>query len=134
MRPAIFDFTLALSLSVGLLGAAHASERTYRWIDAQGRVHYSDVKSEKGEPVEIRPGSRITNLPKHSPANAASQQLECQRRKDQLALYNSASDVSETDSLGNTRTYTAEERAKLIEKAQQQQQAACGQTGLDTDG
>lgn len=126
MRVSLSGSVLALLTVLLWSGAAAAGDRTYRWTDAQGRVHYSDVRNEKGEPVEVKPGRGIDKAPKDSPAAVAARQVECQRRKDQVLVYNSSAQISETDSLGNTRTYTPEERQKLIDRAQQQVLEACG--------
>ncbi|MDO9452287.1 MAG: DUF4124 domain-containing protein [Stagnimonas sp.] len=131
MRPVLCHLALAASLAFAGLQAAHAGERTYRWVDEKGRVHYSDVKSEKGQQVEVKPGSGVSETPKDSPATLAARQLDCQRKKDQVSVYNSSSKISETDNLGNTRTYSDEERQKLIDRAQQQAQTACSQPGAD---
>lgn len=131
MRSAIRSAVLAASLGVLLQPAASAGERTYRWTDEKGRVHYSDVKNEKGKLVEVKPGSGVSDTPKDSAATIATRQLECQRKRDQVSIYNSSAQISETDSLGNIRTYTAEERQQLIDRAQQAVQAACSQPGVN---
>ena len=129
MAPILPRFVMALSLGLAMQ-AAVAGDRTYRWTDAQGRVHYSDVKNDKSVPVQIKPSGGVAATPKDSAATLAARQLECQRRKDQLTLYNNSADISETDNLGNTRSYTAEERNKLIERAREQAKTACSQPGL----
>ena len=131
MRPVICHLTLAVSLAFVGLHAAHAGERTYRWVDEKGRVHYSDVKSEKGQQVEVKPGSGVSETPKDSPATLAARQLDCQRKKDQVSIYNTSAAINETDSLGNTRTYSAAERQTLIDRAQQQAQTACSLPGAN---
>lgn len=130
MRPALRPAVLAALLGLLLAQAAGAGERTYRWTDEKGRVHYSDVKNAKSQQVEIKPGSGVSDAPKESAASQASRQLECQRKRDQVAIYNSSAQISETDNLGNTRTYSPEERQQLIDRAQQAVQAACSQPGL----
>ncbi len=129
MRPTMF----VVSLACLWLTAAHAGEKTYRWSDAQGRVHYSDVKSEQhGEQVQIKPGSSIQSTRKDSPATIAARQLECQRRKDQVAIYSSSAEITETDNLGNSHSYSAAERLQLLERTQNQMQEACAQPGAKT--
>ncbi|MES2683373.1 MAG: DUF4124 domain-containing protein [Pseudomonadota bacterium] len=130
MRPHLHPAVIAALLSVLSLTVAEAGERTYRWTDDKGRVHYSDVKSAQGEQVQVKPGGRIAPTPKISSDLVALRQQECQRRKDQVELYNSSAEINETDSLGNSRTFSMEERRQLIERAQQQAAAACSQPGL----
>lgn len=122
---------LAALLGCLLLSAAEAAGgKTYRWIDQKGRVHYSDVKAEKNsEQIQIRPGSSITAAPKDTLETIASRQLECQRRKDQLAVYSSSAEITETNALGKSRAYTATERQQLLERTQTQADEACSQSG-----
>ena len=115
-----------LSVVLGLLlSTAQAGEHTYRWTDANGRVHYSDVKNPNSEQVQVKPGQAVSATPKAVTEAAAARQLDCQRKRDQLAAYSKSSDINETDSLGNTRTFTAAERQALIDRTQQQVQLAC---------
>lgn len=109
--------------SLLLLSSAQAGGKTYRWVDERGRVHYGDIAVPSAEQVDIKPGSGITASP--GEVTAASMALECQRRKDQLASYNSAQEITETDALGKTRSYTAAERVQLLNRVQQQVQEAC---------
>lgn len=117
---------LMLSAVLGLLwGTAQAGERTYRWVDASGRVHYGDVKTANSEQVQVKPGQAVSATPKAVTEAAAARQLDCKRKQDQLAAYSNSSEINETDSLGNTRTFTAAERQALIERTKQQVQFAC---------
>lgn len=120
---------LTVLLTCLLLPAAQAGEKTYRWRDSLGRVHYSDVKSHKGEQVQIRPGSGIATAPKVSPAMLAERQQDCQRKRDQLAAYSSSAEITETDGLGKSRSYTAAERQQLIARIRVQVEEACGPLG-----
>lgn len=125
---------LMLSVVLGLLGStAQAGERTYRWVDASGRVHYGDVKTPNSEQVQVKPGQAVSATPKAVTEAAAARQLDCQRKRDQLAAYSNSSDINETDSLGNTRSYTAAERQALIERTKQQVQFACEPPAIAAD-
>jgi len=130
MRSVLRSAVLAATLGLLTTQAAMAGERTYRWTDDKGRVHYSDVRNEKSKQVEVKPGSGVSDTPKESAATIASRQLDCQRKRDQVSIYNSSAQISETDNLGNSRTYSAEERQLLIDRAQQAAQAACSQPGV----
>ncbi|MES2885695.1 MAG: DUF4124 domain-containing protein [Pseudomonadota bacterium] len=133
MRPALPLAVVSAALGLLCLSAAQAGEKTYRWVDDKGRAHYSDVKSEKGEQVQVKPGSSITATPKDAP-DAAARQLDCQRRRDQVALYKSSADINETDHLGRSRTYTAAERQQLIDRSEQAAETACSQPGVIDTG
>lgn len=134
MHPTLSQASVAAALSLLCLGAVQAGEKTYRWVDEKGRVHYSDVKSEKGEQVQVKPGSSITATPKDAAETIAARQLECQRRREQVALYKASNDINETDNLGRSRTYTAEERQQLIDRSEQAAKAACSQPGMTDTG
>ncbi len=132
MRPDLRSLLVAASVGALLTTAANAGDRTYRWLDEKGRVHYSDVKNAKGEQVEIKRGGGVANAPKDSAAAVAARQLECQRKKDQLQVYSGSAQISETDALGNTRTYTAAERQKFIERSTAEVNLACGPSNATT--
>ncbi len=119
----------AVVLSLFAVLSVQAGERTYRWKDDKGRIHYSDLPSKKGERVEIKPGSRIQAPAKDSPEAIASRQLECQRKKDQLTVYSSSAEINETDSLGRSRAYSAEEKQQLVERTRQQMETLCKTVG-----
>lgn len=117
---------LIASLACSWLAAAHAGERTYRWTDEKGRVHYSDVKSApKSEQVQIKQGAGIKAQPEDESRRIAARQAECQRRKEQLALYTGSAEITETDSLGRVRSYSVEERQQLLDRTKQAMQEAC---------
>jgi len=119
---------LIVSLSLALVSAAHAQgsgKHTYRWTDDKGRVHYSDVPAPKSERVDVKASGKVSAVPAEVAA-AEARARECQRRKDQLASYNGASDISETDSLGNTRSFSEAEKKKLVERINQQVKDVCG--------
>lgn len=130
MRSVLRAAVVAATLGLLTTQAAMAGERTYRWTDEKGRVHYSDVKNDKSQQVQVKPGSGVSDAAKDSSAGAGARQLECQRKRDQVAVYTSSSQISETDNLGNIRTYSAEERQQLIDRAQQAAQTACSQPGV----
>src|SRR5260221_6427667 len=88
-------------------GAASAS--IYRWVDADGRVHYTDKPVENAEPVNIRTGQPKGAIPldtapapetKLTSEQRAQKQAACDQKKKQLATYKDAAKIVETDSLG----------------------------------
>ena len=113
----------ALVLAAALLPLA-VSASTYRWVDAQGHTHYSDVPAPQSERVEVKPSSGVVKGAP-SEAEATRRAAECQRQRDQLANYNAASEIRETDALGNTRSYSAEEKTRLLARTRQQMEDAC---------
>lgn len=114
---------VALMLSLVLLPLAQAGGKTYRWTDDRGRVHYGDIAVPHSEQIEIRPGSGIRAAVPEAAALQPTQ--ECQRLKDQLASYSSAQEITETDALGKTRSYTGAERQQLLDHVQKQVQEVC---------
>lgn len=119
---------MALLLAAALPMAAMAAGKTYRWRDANGRVHYSDVPAPKSEEIQITTASGTQAAKaKEDLEVKESKEQGCQRKREQLATYISASKVSETDSLGNTKTYSEAEKEKLVQRTQAQVREACGQ-------
>lgn len=100
------------------------AERVYRWVDAQGKVHYSDRPQGNAQAIEIRPGSGA-GLAAGVPASGVNA-AECQRLSDRLASYRAAQRLVEKNALGQEREYTPEERARLLQLTEQSVQRACG--------
>ncbi len=120
----------ALLLMVAL--QAGAAGKTYRWVDAQGKVHYGDQPPPNA--AEITPGKSPAAQAASTVANAAvparpvSGALgpeECQRRRDLLASYRNAAAITETDALGNRRDYSEDERQQLIARTEQALRDGC---------
>ena len=107
--------------------SAAGDAKTYRWVDAKGRVHYSDVPAPDAERVQIRPGNGVVGVPKEeaSTASRAQSQQNCDRQKEQLATYQAATTITETDGLGNQKTYSAAEREQLLARLRDQTALAC---------
>ena len=108
-----------------LATAAQAAE-VYKWTDKDGRVHYGDKpKAQGAQEVELR---NTTPVPLTEPTQTAAtgaQQAECARLTKLLDTYAKATALRETDNLGRTREYTDAERAQLLQKTQQEKDAAC---------
>lgn len=120
------NFTFALAaLSALVLSAAAGAGEVYKWVDKDGRVHYGDKpKTTPAEQVAPQPGQ----LPGEPGDPAAAQQAAspaCLAKRKQLESYRSASAINETDSTGQTRELSAEERQTLIANTEKQVTAAC---------
>lgn len=116
-----------------------AAAAVYRWVDAEGHVHYTDKAVENSEPVNIRtgqPNEKDTPPPGANP-NLTTDQLtqkksECEQKKKQYASYASAKKIVETDGLGRTHEYSPDEMKLLVEKSQKAMQETCGAAGIST--
>ena len=110
---------------VAALNADAAGGKLYRWVDKDGHVHFSDQPAPAAQEVKAK-------LPNSADAatavDADKQAADCQRKKDQLAAYRSAIKVSETNSIGQTREYSEDEKAKLIELTEKSVREACGES------
>jgi hypothetical protein len=131
MRTAIF---LAAAVVIcGMLDVS-AANRVYRWIDKEGHVHYTDQPPADIPSTAIAPGLPTigTSETPAAPATATktasteAKPEDCGKAKEKLAAYNAASKITETDALGNTREYTAEDRLKLIEVMKTKVDQSCG--------
>lgn len=125
---------LALALLLAAAAVQAGDGKLYRWTDAQGHVHYGDQPTANAKPVtpKVLPGTAPApdgTAPATAPAKPASVATtpdECQRQKDLLSSYRSAAKISETNSLGETREYSDEQKQKLIEVTEQNVAKACG--------
>ncbi len=112
--------------------------QVYRWVDANGRAHYSDTPQAGWEPVDIKSANTVPGVPSPRPEGAGSytgeQQVardqlrasECKRRQEQLDSYLKATRIVERDSSGEEKVYTETQRLKLIELTERQVAELCG--------
>ena len=107
-----------------LFAGAAAADQVYRWVDKNGQVHYSDQPAPNAQAVEIN-SVPSTAAPAVSEI-AAQRAAECQQKRELLTRYQNAAAITETDALGSTHTYTAEEKQKLIERTQSWLELNCG--------
>lgn len=130
------------SLLLLLLAAACTASagQVYKWIDAEGRVHYADTPKPGWQRVDLKvapgfaPVTADADAGSAAPAGAAADsperaQLrteECAKRREQLETYRKASTITERDTLGNERVFSEEQRLQLIEQTQSQVRELCG--------
>ena len=51
---------IAASLMIAACGTAAQADGVYKWVDAQGRVHYGDrPQSNTAQPLDIRPAPPV---------------------------------------------------------------------------
>lgn len=119
---------LACILLLALVAGGADAGKVYRWVDAQGKVHYGDRPDGAKAAVEVRPGV-TTTVPDATPGSDAGAEAKraalCTQKREQLGTYKNASRIVEKDSLGNEKEFTAEEQLKLIEKTERDIEALC---------
>ena len=113
------------------MSALNAHAAVYKWKDADGRVHYGDQPTASG--AEKLNAGAVNGAAADDVDNPADQTVqkkaeECSRKRDQLANYKKASKIVETDSLGNQKEFTDDERKKLLERTQKQMTDSCGES------
>ena len=117
---------IGLCMAISVL-PAHAD--VYKWKDADGRVHYGDQPASGAERVNAGAINSVT--PDDTAKAAATEDQakkhteECGRKRDQLVNYKKATRIVETDSLGNQKEFSEDERQKLIERTQKQITDGC---------
>lgn len=114
---------LAALLLAALVPGVAADGRIYRWVDAQGRVHYGDQPARGASEVRV---PRVDASGSPAPAAPAISQADCDRTRAELDNYRQAKDIVERDALGKERRYTPEERQQLIAITEGKLAAACG--------
>lgn len=109
--------TLLLAAVVAMPTAAPASDAIYRWVDEQGRVHFSDQPP--AAPHQKVPLTRRPQPPAPPPSP------ECEALRARLAEYREAEILVEQDALGNKRVYSEQDKAALIARTEQAMREAC---------
>lgn len=125
---------ILIALSLCLASGVCQAEKIYRWTEADGRVNYGDLpprgasnvvkidrRGAKADSVEaVQPGQAS------SPDELAMRDVECARKREQLANYQNAARLVEKDSLGREREYSEEETALLIGRTEVEINVLCG--------
>ena len=110
-----FLFTLMLSC-----GSASAAE-TWRSVDKNGVVHYSDTARPGAKFLEVKPASG------NGPDGKTLARTEaCKQQKADLERYRAATGLQQTDALGNVHPFTEQERMQFLEKTEKAVKDACG--------
>jgi len=112
-----------VAASLLFCGAAGADGTLYRWVDKDGRVHYGDDpaaanNARQVEPNPLNSGGGSGSSSGGDDAAAQKQAAECKSKSEVLGRYKNAATISETDALGNTREYSADEKDQLVAKTQ----------------
>lgn len=132
-------FALVLTCSAGsaLAGAV------YRWTDAKGVTHYSDVPIPGAQALGVskalsggtstRPAGGVASEPAADegdpadPQSIAARTALCVQKKEQLARYQSSISIVERDNLGTDREYSPAEREQLMTKTKAEAELACSE-------
>ena len=128
-----FGLTAVLAAAL-LLGATAGADATlYRWVDKDGHVHYGDDPAANAQQVNPNRLDGHTDSSSSgsgdTSAAAAAKLAECKRKSDDLARFQNAITISETDALGNTKEYTAEQKDQLVAKTKKYVADNCAAPG-----
>lgn len=130
-------------LGLGLIAASAHAGQIYKWVDTDGRTHFSDTPQPGWKQVDVKPASGSGGAPADdkpaqgaAPANnsvpdperlAELKQQECDRRRAQLQTYLDAPRIVERTEAGEEREYSQDERLQLIERTRAQVAELCGE-------
>lgn len=127
---------LWLALAVPMLALAETS--VYRWVDAQGRVHFGDPASAPSAAERLNPPPATTSAAVVDGTSPETERQpddgECTRARTRLTTYLAAERVIETDALGQQREYSGDQREQLIARAELAANQACNGTPAATEG
>ena len=111
-----------VAASLLLCAAAGADPTLYRWVDKDGHVHYGDQAAANARPVNphMLNGGEDTSAANDDAkaAEADKQAAACKSKSDELNRYKGATTITETESLGNSREFTPEQKDQLVAKTQ----------------
>lgn len=124
----------ALLCATAAVFGVHAGQ-VYKWVDPNGRVHFSDTPQPGWKAVDLNESPATSAAAESDAADGGDQantreQLraeECQRAKTQLATYKSATKIVERDALGKEKEYSNDERLQLLEQTQKRVNDFCGE-------
>jgi hypothetical protein len=134
----------AIAALAGLLLAGSASAGVYKWVDQDGKVHYSDkpvagaeeqkikapgVSSGGSEPAEGggagagAAGDANTN---QDPEVAGVRTEQCALAQKRLQSYENAGTINRDDGSGKQVALTADQRVDVIVQARREVNSLCG--------
>lgn len=130
---------IALGAALLLVSAAAAAE-TYRWVDAEGNVHYGDRPAQGSQEVTIRvpgvapePPPATDGVASEPPATTTEPDADaqvrsqlCTQARERLASYENSDGIFEESPDGKRRELTLDERVDTILKARQSVKDSCG--------
>lgn len=105
-----------------LMPPASAESRVYRWKDAVGNAHFGDAPPTHAHAVKL-PAARPAPVASAPAVDAAA----CAERREQLGRFRQADRITETNALGETRSYSDDERRRLIATTEADVRAICGE-------
>lgn len=134
-RQALFAFALTCVVAPAQAGAV------YRWTDARGVTHYSDVAIPGAQALGVskalregtstRPAGGVAPEPvadegdAADPESIAARKALCAQKQEQLARYQGSISIVERDTLGTDREYSPAEREQLMAKTRTEVEQAC---------
>lgn len=132
---------IAFAVWMSLAAVVAEAGQVYKWVDRDGRVHFSDTPRPGWTRVDLQsaPAAPTQDAggeanPRTEPsAGSARDRLraeECRNRREQLQAYRNAATIIERDALGNEKRYSETERLQLIEQTQKQVAELCGEPVL----
>lgn len=138
---------VAATLAALLVAGAADARQVYRWVDAQGNVHYTDrpppeqaaerlpieiqptdleaairAENDREEFLELRDQDRADDAHDAAAVETDRENLarSCAQARERVATIESARRLSRVDEEGNRHTYTEEERAAALAEARGQ--------------
>lgn len=101
-----------------------AGTKVYRWVDANGNVHYGD-QPPPAQAQELKQSAPTAISAPPAAAPSAAEGVDCTQLGSELERWNASPRLMQTDVLGQQRELSAEERGALIAQAQQRYASAC---------
>jgi hypothetical protein len=134
---------LALAASLLAAGIAHADTPIYKWVDDQGKVHYStEPHGDKPQQLAIQnsatphAGTDVTPVPGAATNSYAADATlvqpqpadspECKAGRDRLFQYLHAGTLYSVDEKGNKTTLSPDAMKKALDDARAYVKQACG--------
>ncbi|MGH8530718.1 MAG: DUF4124 domain-containing protein [Nevskiales bacterium] len=126
MRAVILGVILAFS-------AVAAQAAVYKWVDQNGKTHYSDKPVQNAEKLKVpgdkkaEPGQQPdSDKPKLDEAATAQVRAQkCEQAQSRLAEYQNSSSLVSKDEFGAQRTLSPEEQVQAIVEMQKNVDSFC---------
>lgn len=121
-----------LVVALFMIAGAGAAERVYKWVDADGAVHFGQQPPAKGDAEVIKiqsgfsaPDDAGTEGLSDEEKQAAADAETCRMATDNFNKLSGERDVERTDEYGETRLLTPEEKSSERARAEAAMKRFC---------
>ena len=131
-RTSLFPVIAAAICVAAITMTVHASEKVYKWTDAEGVVHYGQQPPTATESEAIKVQKGYSTAAEADPEELSEEQKKvrqqaeiCRAATQNFNALSGEGEVEQADEYGNVHTLSKEQRAEQTERAKAAMEQNC---------